>query len=254
MFLLKKIVAAFFYPVPLCLGIVLVGLLFLWFTRKQKTGKIIVSAGFFLLLALSQSSFSDRLLKPLETRYPPMMNPSSHKDVRWVVVLGGGHISDSRLPTTSQLTDSSLVRLVEGIRLYRMLPGSRLILSGGGAFDPVPNAELMAEVARSVGVREEDMVLETDSRDTEDEARLIKHIVKGDDFFLVTSASHMPRSIRLFRSVGTNPIPAPTGHRARQGERVGPGVFFPSARSLVKTQKAMHEYMGLVWAKIRGRI
>ena len=254
MFLLKKIVAAFFYPLPLCLGIVLVGLLFLWLTRKQKMGKVIVSAGFFLLLALSQSSFSDRLLIPLETLYPPMMNPSSHKNVRWVVVLGGGHISDSRLSTTSQLTDSSLVRLMEGIRLHRMLPGSRLVLSGGSAFDPVPNAEVMADVARSLGVREGDMVLESRSRDTEDEARMIERIVRGDDFVLVTSAAHMPRSIRLFRRVGTNPIPAPTGHRVKRGQRTGPGVFFPSAWSLVKSQEAMHEYMGLIWAKVRGKI
>ena len=254
MFLLKKIVAPFFYPVPLCLEIVLVGLILLWFTRKQKMGKIIVSSGFLLLVALSHSSFSDGLLIPLETRYPPLMDPSSHGNVQWVVVLGGGHTSDSRLPTTSQLRDSSLVRLIEGIRLHRMLPGSRLILSGGSAFDPVPNAEVMAGVARSLGVREGDMVLESRSRDTEDEARLIERIVKGDDFVLVTSAAHMPRSIRLFQSVGTNPIPAPTGHQVRRGQRGGPSISFPSAWSLVKTQEAVHEYMGLVWVWIRGRI
>ena len=37
------------------------------------------------------------------------------------------------------------MRLVEGIRIHRNLPGSKLILSGGGGFDPVPNAKIMAD-------------------------------------------------------------------------------------------------------------
>jgi uncharacterized SAM-binding protein YcdF (DUF218 family) len=254
MFLMKKIVALFFYPVPLCMEIVLVGLVFLWLTRRQRTGRIIVTLGFLLLLGLGYGRFSDGLLASLETWYPPVVNPAGHGDVKWVVVLGGGHTSDSRLPTTSQLEHTSVVRLVEGVHLHRMLPGSRLVLSGGSAFDPVPNAVLMADLARSLGVKDEAMIIESLSRDTEEEARLIQEIVAGEEFLLVTSAAHMPRSVGLFRRVGANPIPAPTGHRVKHGEGVGPDVWFPSAWNLTKAQEAFHEYMGLAWAWIRGKI
>ena len=43
MFLFKKIVAPFFFPLSICLEILFLGLFLLWFTRRQKTGKIIVS-------------------------------------------------------------------------------------------------------------------------------------------------------------------------------------------------------------------
>ena len=45
---------------------------------------------------------------------------------------------------------------MEGIRLFRMLPGSKLVLSGGRAFDPVPNAKIMADVAMAMEVDKEE--------------------------------------------------------------------------------------------------
>lgn len=106
-----------------------------------------------------------------------------------------------------------------------MLPKTRLILSGGGAFDPVPNAEMMADVAIALGVVEKDLVRETTSKDTKDEARLLKEIVGDDTFVMVTSASHMPRSMALFLKLGMNPIPASTGHWVKERQEVSPSTF-----------------------------
>ena len=128
--------APLFFPIPLCIEILLLGLFFLWFTRKQKAGKIFVSAGAVLLATLSYDGISAMLLKPLEYKYPPLLKTEEICDVKWVVVLGGGHTSDPEVPITSQLSHASMARLVEGIRLNNMLPESKLILSGGNAFDP----------------------------------------------------------------------------------------------------------------------
>ena len=38
------------------------------------------------------------------------------RNVKWVVVLGGGHTSVPRLPAASKISKASLARLVEGIR------------------------------------------------------------------------------------------------------------------------------------------
>jgi len=136
MFLLKKIIAPLFFPLPLCLEILLIGMFLLWFTRKQKAGKIVVCLGIVLLMLFSYTPFPDVSLKSLEYRYASLIDVSQFSDIKWVVVLGGGHNSDPELPVTSQLSESSLSRLVEGIRLHNMLSGSKLILSGGSAFDP----------------------------------------------------------------------------------------------------------------------
>ncbi len=250
----KKIVAPLFFPVPLCLEILLLGIFLLWFTRRKKAGKIVVSVGIVLLGILSYGFPSVALLRALEQKSPPLLQLDGSGDVKWVVVLGGGHTSDPRFPVTSQLGGSSLARLVEGIRLHRMLPGSKLVLSGGGVFDPVPNAEVMAGVAIAIGVDPQDLVLESLSKDTKDEARLIKEIVGKDRFVLVTSASHMPRSMALFEKVGLDPIPAPTDHcvKERQGG-LSPGMFFPSAGRLGTAERVVYEYLGLAWARLRGQ-
>jgi uncharacterized SAM-binding protein YcdF (DUF218 family) len=170
------------------------------------------------------------------------------------VVLGGGHTSDPKLPITSQLSNASLVRLVEGIRIHRGLPTSRLILSGGIVFEKVPEAKVLADVALAIGVKKQDLILEEVSRDTEDEARLIQEIVGQEQFILVTSASHMPRSMALFKKLGMHPIPAPTDHLVKECQKISPGMFYPSANGLCKAERAFYEYLGLAWAKLRGAI
>jgi len=59
-------------PVPICVEILLLGLFLLWFTRRQKAGKIVVSIGVVLLAALSYGVISDILIRPLEYKYPPL--------------------------------------------------------------------------------------------------------------------------------------------------------------------------------------
>ncbi len=252
MFLFKKIVAPLFFPVPIVLLILILGLFFLTFSHRKKTGKVFILIGVLLLGTLSYEGVSERLLKPLEYMYPPLIQPEPMEDVRWIVVLGGGHTSDLKLPVTSQISDLSLFRLVEGIRLHREIPNSKLILSGGTVFDPVPEADVMAKVAIAIGVKKENLVLEQDSKDTEDQARFIYGMVKQELFILVTSASHMPRSITLFKRLGMHPIPAPTEYQVKEGSGTAPKRFYPTADGLMKAERAFYEYIGLVWTKMRG--
>lgn len=256
MFLFKKIVGLFFLPLSVSLGLFIAGLILLWGTKKKRTGKVIVSIGFALLAFFSYGQLPTLLLKPLENRYPPLSSLREHSGVRWIAVLGGGHISDPRIPVTSRLSDASLSRLVEGIRLHQSLPGSKLILSGGSVSDPIPEAKLMADVALALGLDGKNLILESISKDTEEEAMLIQKIVGTHPFILVTSASHMPRSMALFLKQGMRPIPAPTDYKVRERpeKAIGPGRFFPQAGQLEKAEIAIHEYLGLAWAKLMGRI
>jgi uncharacterized SAM-binding protein YcdF (DUF218 family) len=254
MFLLKKIVAPLFFPLSLCLEILLVGIFLLWFTRRQKAGKIIVSIGVVILIAFSYGAASDILLRPLEYKYPPMTDMSAVLDVEWVVVLSGGSSSDAHLPITGRLSHASLVRLVEGIRIHRKLLKSKLILSGGGAFNTIAEAKTMADVAVILGVDSKDLILESESKDTKDQARLIHTIVGDNRFVLVTSASHMPRSMALFEKRGMRPTPAPIGHRITERQKITPGIFFPSAGRIAKMENVFYEYLGLAWAILRGQI
>jgi uncharacterized SAM-binding protein YcdF (DUF218 family) len=64
----------------------------------------------------------------------------------------------------------------------------------------------------------------------------------------------MRRAVALFKKAGTNPIPAPTHFIVHEGRLLGPGDFFPSSGGLRRAETAAYEYLGLAWAKIRGKV
>jgi uncharacterized SAM-binding protein YcdF (DUF218 family) len=261
-FMLKKVLSRFLFPLPMCIEILLVGLVLLWFTKKQKSGKIVVTVGTILLLLLSYNASSDPFLRELERRYPPyeLAGPSELSAqapgaaIKWVVVLGGGHQVDPHIPLSSKINHPTLVRLVEGMLLYRKNPGSKLVVSGGRVYGSISDAELMSRLAEAVGAPREDIIVEDQSWDTEDEARLLKPLVQNDAFILVTSASHMVRSMKLFESYGMHPIPAPTDHMVLESETFSPDLLFPEPNALVKVTRLVYEYLGLAWLKVRGVI
>ncbi|MBW2053193.1 MAG: YdcF family protein [Deltaproteobacteria bacterium] len=255
MFWVKKIVSKFLFPIPLCLEILLFGLILLFFTSKKKLGKAVICLGVILLAAFSFSPLADMLLAPLEYKYPKIENLKAYSGVRWIVVLGGGHKNDLRTPVTSRLVRPTLVRVVEAVRIHCLLPHTKLILSEGALPGQVSGAEIMADLALALGIDKASIVLEPDSRDTKDQARRIKKMIGKDRFFLVTSASHMPRSMALFEKRDMRPIPAPTDHLFKK-DPAGRGFkdYFPNAEGIFKTKVALYEYMGLIWARIRGQI
>lgn len=254
MFLFKKIVGPLFLPLTLILGMLLLGLFLLSLTRRQKAGKVVVLIGVLSLGLLSFHPVSNALLRPLEYQYPPLVRLENIQDIKWIVVLGGGHTSDPDVPMSSRLSNISFIRLMEGIRLLHELPKSKLILSGGSIFETTSEAKGMADVALAFGVKKEDLILEEDSRDTENEARLVQPIVHQERFLLVTSASHMPRSMALFKKYGMSPIPAPTDFLTKEPGQIAPRMFYPNPDSLCKAERAFYEYLGLAWAKLRGLI
>jgi uncharacterized SAM-binding protein YcdF (DUF218 family) len=245
----------------LCLEVLSIGLLLLWFTRKQKAGKTLVTLAGMLFFLFSSHFFSGLLLTPLESRYPALfITPGAPAavglgEVKFIVVLGSGFKPDASRPVAVQLDDGSLARLVEGVRVSKVLNCCKLVLSGGPGPDGVSSAaQAMAQLAQELGVGRQDMILETHSRDTEDQARLVASIVGEQPFILVTEASHMPRAMALFRKQGTHPIADPVSFRTSHNQAITPDQVFPDAEELNGSQRAVYEYLGLRWAKIRGKI
>jgi uncharacterized SAM-binding protein YcdF (DUF218 family) len=251
MFVMKKIVSRFFFPLPLSLEILFVGLFLLWFTRRQRAGKALVTCGTLLLVGLSSNFTSNCLLRPLEHHYPPLAVEhigAGAPSVKYIAVLGGWADVDPDVPITSHVSPDLMVRLIEGVRLHREIAGSKLILSGGN-----DSATGMAMMAEALGVSAEDILPLSEPRDTEEESQQIAPIVGPQRFILVTSASHMPRAMGLFRKRGLQPIAAPTDYLAPRHRRESDD-FVPDGFSLFKSQIAFYEYLGLAWETLRGKM
>ncbi len=260
MFLLRKFIAVLLFPASICAGLLIAGLALVLFTRRQKLGKVLLSAGVLLFALSTQGAVGDALLGPLESQYPALHDPlgGAEREARmrpkWIVALGGGYKYDPRVPVTSRHSGASLHRLIEAIRLQRMVPGAKLILSGGKPFGGTAEGRGMEVLALALGVDPSALLVEERSRNTRDQAVFIGRIVGKDSFILVTSASHMPRAMGMFRKEGMNPIPAPTDHRVAESNSPRIFRYVPSAGALKNTRRAVYEFLGLAWARMRGQI
>jgi uncharacterized SAM-binding protein YcdF (DUF218 family) len=250
MFLLKKIVAPLFFPMTLCLLLIAGGLVLLWFSRRQRTGKVFVTVGFVVLTALSYASLTRSTLMDLERHYAPLAILPADSAIRWIVVLGGGASPDPEIPTTARLSEATLARVVEGVRLHRLAAGSKLLLSGGADGFEVT---AMRAVAEALGVAPAQIAIDRASQDTETQARNVRTMVQEDRCVLVTSGSHMRRSIGLFKKAGVDALPAPTHYTAQRGP-LQPGDFFPSSHGLSFAERITYEHLGIAWARLRGRM
>lgn len=250
MFLLKKILGLLLQPLAIAMLLQVAGLVLLWRDGRSRSGRGLVTVGLALLILISLPILPQLLGRPLE-RIHRAYEPDARAPVpAYVVVLGGGSMEDPTFPATSRLTPVALARLVEGVRIVRLHPTARLIVTGGHVFSSVSEASLAYALARQLGVDSLRIVVEDESRDTADQSRRVQAIVQDAPIVLVTSAVHMPRAMKLFRQAGIAPVAAPTAHLFDARRTLGPGDFIPNAEHLRSLHLVMHEWYGLLWVEV----
>ena len=263
LFLIKKILSAMLMPLPFGFIMLFLALIILSLGYRRFAKGL----GFSVLMfwyVLSIAPVAEFIASPLEYEFPKYQQQS----VAYVIVLGGYHNSDERFPISSLLSQESLMRLSEGIRIYRENPGAKLLLSGYKFHDEISNAEAMSRVAQAFGVPEADIVIAPQPKDTAEEAAHWAHFLKAQqlkaqklagnnvnqNFALVTSAMHLSRAVYLFQYQGLQPIPAPTAYGTGGHHGTHWRDWFPSANALSLSESAWHEYLGKAWAIIRNTL
>lgn len=252
--LLTKLIAALLAPLPLvCLLLLTAGLLHL--IKRKRLAITATCMAILLFLVFSVEPLARCLILPLETRYAPISQPEAFQDIRWILVLGSSASSDADAPATTRLSGIASLRLAEGLRLQRALPESTLVLSGGSVFGNAPSATVMSRAAIAMGADPQRLRIHPNPRNTREEAQFMRDAAGDAPFLLVTSASHMPRAMMLHREAGLNPIPAPTARRATgTSTRSDPAFWLPSAQAVEMSERAVHEYLGIAWAWLKGYI
>jgi uncharacterized SAM-binding protein YcdF (DUF218 family) len=142
------------------------------------------------------------------------------------------------------------------------------ILASGGLLDWTPlhttPAQDMAALLAMMGVPSEAIWLQPESRNTYEDARYSAQILKEKGvrrILLVTSAWHMPRSVRLFQAQGLEVVPAPTDFSVTDADweditslnlRSQILGLFPSADNLGLTTRMIREYLGMLVYDLQG--
>ncbi|MEN9360708.1 MAG: hypothetical protein RL095_2243 [Verrucomicrobiota bacterium] len=251
MFMLKKLLGDFFSPLPICFLVVAIGLILDWGGWRKRLGRMLVVAGILWLLLTSGGPLPRWAIWQLEKEESPMSLPVP--GVTLVHVLGSGHSSREDFPASVRLGEEGLKRLTEGVRVWRMCPGAKMLLTGYGGADATGNAEIMRRVAISLGVDEKAIVWDSSPRDTREElSRCRQELAGGGRVLVVSSASHLPRARLLCRSLGIDASYSAAYFHAAEGP--WPSNWrhlLPGSGALRCSERAMYEGAGLVWAWLR---
>lgn len=134
-----------------------------------------------------------------------------------IVVLGHGHSSNPELPLVSHFYYAGLARVTQAVVLANQFPEARLFFTGYGGGDSVSAADKAAELAQKLGVNAKRIQTYPAARNTAEEVEAVKGDLIEQKTLLVTSASHLPRALRLFADAGVNNVVGyPTGHIVKQ--------------------------------------
>lgn len=240
-------------PPAFILILLVVGFIFVVLGKRKKIGKYLLFGGIILYYLLSIAPTADLLTAPLEAKYSPL-NITETKKTKYIVVLAGADSIHEAYPLISSLGYASGNRIMEAIRLYHRMGHPKIILSGrsGNPFRKVDTSRYMKGLLTSIGIPEENLRYEFASRDTFENALETKRIVGNQRFILVTSANNMPRAMAVFKKLNMKPIPAPCDYQGKRCYTLF--SFFPRGGNLESSTRAINEYLGIMWYKIRGRL
>jgi uncharacterized SAM-binding protein YcdF (DUF218 family) len=140
--------------------------------------------------------------------------------------------------------------------LYRNWKPLPIVVSGGMDHQKAVLADVMRQTLESDGVPSQMIWTEGASRTTYESALFTARLLRAKSIrriVLVTEAYHMPRSVLCFRKQGLDVIQA--GCAARYLQFKGRWTqFFPSARMIGYNEESLHEWIGLAWYRLSGKI
>ena len=242
---IKKFISFFFEPIGIVITLFVIGMYYIY-KKKYYRGEQFVLSSVLLLALFSYPPFSNFLVTKLENQYPKY---DYTQQIEYIHVLGNGHTTDASQPISSQISNDGTKRIVEGVIIHKQVPNSKIIFTGYAGTTEIATAIMNANLSYALGVDQNSTIINPKPEDTREEAEFTKTVVGDRAFVLVTSASHMPRAMMLFQSYGMHPIAAPTAFY--KSDDIS-WFSAPSAHALFVSTLAMHEYVGMLYAKLRG--
>lgn len=246
MFLLSKLSSAITQPMFWLAVYWLVAMLMLSLRRRMAVPMLWVGLGLWGVLGFV--AIPDALLRPLENRFPVPTSESVQRHVG-VIVLGGATDHPRIYQARAQVPlGEASERMSVPVALMRRYPHLTLVFSGGEGrllTTGVPETTLAQEYFADQGVDLARIALEGGSRTTRENARQVAQQLGprcAQPRLLVTSAWHMPRSMAEFEAVGCNVTAYPVDFRTGN---TTPWTEYSLARSLLRWQTALHEWLGI---------
>jgi len=249
---LEKLIASLVMPPGIFLLLTITITFYLFLKTKSKLIKLTAVLTVSALLIMSTGLGVKILLIPLEN-YAEQVTEEVENDYP-IAVLGGGvyYKNESEV----QLSVHSLQRLTKGVKIYKKTE-SPIIYSGGIAVGQkkLSEADAAEDYLFLMGVDREDYYPENRAQSTYENGKYVKEWMENsniDKIYLVTSAYHMFRSSAVFSAQGVDFLPVHSGfiydHKFSWLD------YLPSRGALSVNMSALHEWIGIIWYYLNGRI
>jgi uncharacterized SAM-binding protein YcdF (DUF218 family) len=243
---------------PFVIVVVLAAVAIWWWRRPSSRGPWRLLVIYLVMLyVVSTPMGAGVLVSGLAHGMKSVETIQDAKGAEAIVVLGGGvQTSSARGEILAQLQSTPSLRILEAVRLYKLLHPRVVVVSGGIADKRTelrPEAEQMANVLAQNGIPIERIVIDTEAKTTHDHPRTVGPLLRARQvsrFVIITSPMHMRRSLGVFNAQGYDPVGSAS---VLQSEQLASRPFFlPNDDSVMLSNQALYEYAAWVMYWWRG--
>jgi uncharacterized SAM-binding protein YcdF (DUF218 family) len=264
-FILSKVVQFCIEPLNWVIIFVFLGLVFLSLRKPALCKRFLIFALLDLLIVawLPTSEVFLRILEDTVSKVE--LSTISEKDLGGIIILGGaiegGQLALDRGEVSIY---SSAERVTKAFELIRKFPDLPFIFSGfSGRLNPkgMSEADAFKQLIQEQGLSEAMAHYENQSRNTYENVLLIKPMMAefggrsdggaAKPWLLITSATHMYRSVKIFQKQGLEVIPVPVDYQTANSLR---WTSFDLQDGVENWNKLVHELVGLLAYGITGKI
>jgi uncharacterized SAM-binding protein YcdF (DUF218 family) len=153
-------------------------------------------------------------------------------------------------------------RFIQTVRLYHQGHISKIIVTGGSSKvlknkQALKEADFVCEQLTQMGIPAENIIKENQSRNTHENGTFTKKILDSlkitPPVLLITSATHIPRSMEVFKKTGIYAEPYPCNFAAIESKFEFPGSLIPSSKSFEYWNTFMKENIGMLMYKLTNK-
>jgi uncharacterized SAM-binding protein YcdF (DUF218 family) len=232
------------------LTIILMFLIAGFWLRKKRSGKKLMVTGIVLLLFFSNQFLANLAMRSWEPDFKAFDSLPEYE--LGIVLTGVTNLNKTAYDRT--FFNKGADRATHAVQLYKLGKIKKILITGGQGLDPSnPNTEakLLRDFMVMTGVPPADILVETEALNTRENALFSKEVLSKNgfkleqEFLLITSAFHMPRSKGCFDKVGLKTDTFPVDFYSEDVRFSIPLLLQPEPHSIFIWHKLFKEWIGI---------
>lgn len=221
---------------------------FLFVINKNRLAKKLFVFNSSIIFLFAFFPVGSWLMYPLETHFS--VNPKLPNKVDGIILLGGSFVTSNSQAWGKVQTNQFADRIHVFLKLLNQYPNAKAVFTGGNASVTNKNpgeAFYAKKLFDDIGIKEGKILFENKARNTYENAFLTKQLIqpqKDENWIVVSSAFHLPRSVGVFCKQNWSIIPYPADFHSNPDELLTPSLNFSG--NLNSLNDAIHEWLGLI--------